>query len=118
MLHFGVVTLFNIMDWIKVFPTSVAARQTLLNDRPQLVIIGEYRICLVLHNENLLAIQDKCTHNGESLSKGRVTHLGEVICPWHGYRFNLKTGRESDERSRDLVTFPVKENEDGVFIGL
>ncbi|HMJ69440.1 MAG TPA: hypothetical protein VK508_11110 [Cyclobacteriaceae bacterium] len=43
---------------------------------------------------------------------------GEVICPWHGYRFNLKTGRESAERSRDLTTYPVKEDEEGVFIGV
>lgn len=106
------------MDWIKVFPNSAAARQALVSDRPQLVIIGEHRICLVLHDESLLAVQDKCTHNGESLSKGTVTYLGDVVCPWHGYRFNLKTGRESAERSHDLVTFPVKENEEGVFIGL
>jgi 3-phenylpropionate/trans-cinnamate dioxygenase ferredoxin subunit len=105
------------MDWIKVFQDSAAARQVLVNNRPQLVIIGSTRICLVLHNENILAIEDKCSHNGESLSKGIVNYVGEVICPWHGYRFNLKTGRESAERSRDLVTYPVKENEEGVFIG-
>lgn len=106
------------MDWIKVFPDSAAARKVLINDRPQLVIIGTQRICLVLHNEKLLAIEDKCSHNGESLSKGRVNYVGEVICPWHGYRFNLATGRESGERSRDLTTYPVKEDDEGVFIGL
>lgn len=113
-----IVTLFNIMDWIKVFPDSAAARQVLVNNRPQLVIIGTLRICLVLNNDKLLAIEDKCSHNGESLSKGTVNYLGEVVCPWHGYRFNLKTGRESTERSRDLTTYPVMENQDGVFIGI
>lgn len=106
------------MDWIKVFPDSAAARNVLVNDRPQLVIIGTLRICLILHNEILLAIEDKCSHNGESLSKGTINYIGEVICPWHGYRFNLKTGRESAERSRDLVTYPIKETEEGVFIGV
>jgi len=106
------------MDWIKVFSDSAAARQVLVNNRPQLVIIGTQRICLVLHDDSLLAIEDRCSHNGESLSKGIVNYVGEVICPWHGYRFNLKTGRESGERSHDLVTFPVKESEDGVFIGI
>jgi len=97
---------------------SAAARAALTTDRPQLVLIGSRRVCFVLHNNSLLAIEDKCSHNGESLSKGTVNYLGEVICPWHGYRFNLKTGRESAERSRDLVTFPVKEDGDGVFIGI
>jgi 3-phenylpropionate/trans-cinnamate dioxygenase ferredoxin subunit len=86
--------------------------------RPQLVIIGTTRICLVLVDDRLLAIEDRCSHNGESLSKGSVNYLGEVICPWHGYRFNLKTGRESGQRSRDLTTYPVKEDAEGVFIGM
>jgi nitrite reductase/ring-hydroxylating ferredoxin subunit len=106
------------MDWIKIFENTAAARKVLTSDRPQLVIIGEKRICLVLHNEQLMAIEDRCSHNGESLSKGTINYLGEVICPWHGYRFNLKTGRESAERSRDLVIYPVKEDEEGVFLGL
>lgn len=106
------------MDWIRIFPDSVSVRNALVNDRPQLIVIGTRRICLVLHDEKLLAVEDKCSHNGESLSKGTVNYLGEVVCPWHGHRFNLKTGRESTERSRDLVTYPVKENEEGVFIGV
>jgi nitrite reductase/ring-hydroxylating ferredoxin subunit len=36
----------------------------------------------------------------------------------HGYRFNLKNGREAGERCRDVETFPVKENDEGVFVGL
>jgi nitrite reductase/ring-hydroxylating ferredoxin subunit len=106
------------MDWIKVFENSTAARNALVTDRPQLVVIGTKRICLVLHGDTLLAIDDKCTHNGESLSKGKVNYLGEVICPWHEYRFNLKTGRESGERSHDVATYPVKESGEGVFIGI
>ncbi|HZY79572.1 MAG TPA: Rieske 2Fe-2S domain-containing protein [Cyclobacteriaceae bacterium] len=106
------------MDWIKIFPDSVSARNVMVTGRPQLVIIGSTRICLVLVDDRLLAIEDKCSHNGESLSKGTVNYLGEVICPWHGYRFNLKTGRESAERSRDLATYPVKEDDEGVFIGV
>jgi len=106
------------MDWIKVFEDSATARKILVNDRPQLVIIGERRICFVLHNEKLLAVEDKCSHNGASLSKGTVNYLGEVVCPLHGNRFNLKTGRESGQHSADIETYPIKENEEGVFIGL
>ena len=106
------------MEWVRIFPTSIAARETLSADRPRQLAVGDKRICLVLHNDSILAIDDKCSHNGESLSKGTINFLGEVICPWHGYRFNLKTGRESGERSHDLVTYPVKEEDDGVFLGL
>jgi 3-phenylpropionate/trans-cinnamate dioxygenase ferredoxin subunit len=106
------------MEWFKIFPDSENARKVLVNDRPQLLLVDSRRICLVLRQGTILAIEDKCSHNGESLSKGKVNYLGEVVCPWHGYRFNLKTGRESDERSRDLVTYPIREDEEGVFLGM
>src|SRR5438067_8479291 len=36
------------------------------------------------------AIEDTCPHRGGPLSEGILAD--EVICPWHGSRFNLKTG--------------------------
>jgi len=85
---------------------------------PRQLVVGQKRLCLVLHNNQLKAVQDACPHNGESLSKGKLNYMGDIICPWHEYRFELNTGRESAERCRDLETFPVKINEEGVFIGL
>ncbi len=106
------------MEWIKVFSSGEEARQRLRENIPQLLVVRGQSICLVMRENLLYAIENKCSHNGESLSKGVVNFLGEVVCPWHGYRFNIKTGRESAERSRDLQTYPVKENEEGVFVGL
>ena len=54
------------------------------------------------------ALLDKCPHNGGSLAAGVVTGLlqsaepgcysyareGEIIrCPWHGWEFDIKTGK-------------------------
>lgn len=94
------------------------ARSRIQPDKPQLVLIGEKRICLVRRHDQFFAVQDRCTHNGESLSKGMVNYLGEVICPWHNYRFSLQTGRESASRSADLITYPVKTENNGLFIGI
>jgi nitrite reductase/ring-hydroxylating ferredoxin subunit len=106
------------MEWIKVFSSADEARQRLRENVPQLLLIREQAICFVMRKGSFYAVENKCTHNGESLSKGLVNFLGEVVCPRHGYRFNLKTGRECAERSRDLLIYPVKENEEGVFIAL
>ncbi len=86
--------------------------------QPRLLIVQGKRICIVRRENALYAVEDKCPHNGESLSKGTVNYLGEIICPWHGQRFSLKTGREGEERSRDLVIYPVKQEEEAVYIGL
>jgi nitrite reductase/ring-hydroxylating ferredoxin subunit len=104
------------MEWIKIFETKEEAIKRVRPAKPQLLLVGSRRICLVLFEGALYAIEDKCSHNGESLSKGTVNYLGEVSCPWHGYRFKLATGRETAQRARDLKTFPVKENELGIFI--
>ena len=104
------------MEWIRVFSSVEEAHQRLKENIPQLVVIGEVSICLVKRQNNFFAVENKCSHNGESLNKGTVNFLGEVICPWHGYRFNLKTGKESGERSRDLVTYPIQQNEKGLFV--
>ena len=104
------------MEWIKVFSSGEEARRRLKENVPQLLIIDGKRLCIVSRDDRFFVVQDSCSHNGESLSKGTVNHLGEIICPWHGHQFSLATGRECAERSVDLTIFPVKEDEDGVFI--
>ena len=106
------------VEWVKIFPSATELRERLRENIPQRLIVHGISICLVLRDGGFYAVENKCTHQGESLSKGTVNYLGEVVCPWHGYRFSLKTGRESAERSRDLIIYPVKENADGVFVGL
>jgi Rieske Fe-S protein len=44
-----------------------------------------------------------CPHLGGPLEEARVED-GSVVCPWHGYRFDLRTGRSCD--GRDLALEP------------
>lgn len=104
------------MTWVKIFTSVEEARQVISAGEPKLVVIGEERIALVLVKDEFLAVQDFCSHNKESLSKGRVNFRGEIICPWHGHCFDLRTGRESQQRSADLKCYAVKINEEGLFI--
>ena len=106
------------MQWIKVFAGLNDALQRIPEKKPQLVIIGDTRICLVRNNNMFRAVQDACTHNGESLSKGHLNYLGEIICPWHNYCFELHGGKEIQGRSQPLRTYPVKIDGTGFFIGI
>ena len=106
------------MDWIKIFSSAGELEKALSPKQPRLLIVRGIRICLIVENGQLYAVEDTCPHNGESLSKGSLNYLREVVCPWHGHRFNIKTGRECEERSRDLITYPVRQDAEGVFIGL
>jgi nitrite reductase/ring-hydroxylating ferredoxin subunit len=106
------------VNWIKIFDSDEEMQRRLVDNRPQLLLVNGVRICLIKREETFFAVQDSCSHNGISLSKGAINYLGEIICPWHGYVFDLKTGRECAQRSADLVTYTLKRGADGVFIGL
>jgi len=106
------------MQWLKIFSGTDAAREKLIENKPQLLIAAAKRICLVRQGTTIFAVSDTCTHNGESLSKGKVNNACEIVCPWHGQIFSLKTGREHQQQSRDLECYPIKEEADGVYIGI
>ena len=54
------------------------------------------------------AIEDTCPHRGGPLSEGMLAE-DEVICPWHGSRFNVKTGAVlTPPAQRNVKSFPVR----------
>jgi anthranilate 1,2-dioxygenase ferredoxin component len=58
------------------------------------------------------AMNDRCTHAASPLSGGRVR--GDIImCPRHGARFELKTGKCVGGGNRDIRTFAI-EIRDGI----
>jgi 3-phenylpropionate/trans-cinnamate dioxygenase ferredoxin subunit len=64
------------------------------------------------------AIESTCPHRGGPLAEGIVTGE-EVICPWHGSRFNVKTGSVMTPPPRQGVkSFPVRVTGDDVEIDL
>lgn len=106
------------MEWIKIFSSEEEARKRMSQKSLQLLILHDERICLAFTHDQFHAVQDRCPHNGESLSKGHVNHMGEVICPWHNYCFNLQTGSEIQNRSKDLKTYPINVDDTGFYIGI
>ena len=49
-------------------------------------------LCIANVSGELLAIDNICTHDGGPLGEG-VLWGGQVECPRHGARFDLRTGR-------------------------
>jgi 3-phenylpropionate/trans-cinnamate dioxygenase ferredoxin component len=54
-----------------------------------------------------------CSHEYSPLAEGMVLD-GDVYCPKHGSRFNIRTGAVKDyPATRPVKTFPVRVDEDG-----
>ncbi len=105
------------LKWYRVLGPAEAAKR-IPKGKLQLVKIGKQRICIAHTDQGYRAVSDICPHLGESLSRGTINYLYEVICPWHGYRFNLTDGRECERRTPDLEVLKVELREDGLFLGV
>ncbi|MES2893861.1 MAG: Rieske 2Fe-2S domain-containing protein [Bacteroidota bacterium] len=79
--------------------------------------IAGRKICLVLHNDEITACSQTCPHAGGKLSAGYVDAAGNIVCPLHRYKFNLKNGRNVSGEGYYLKTFPVEIRPAGVFVG-
>lgn len=106
------------MDWIKIFESVSVAESALKENHPRLLLVRDKRICVVRREGKIYAIQNSCTHSGGSLHLGAINFRGEVVCPQHQYQFDLKNGKENSQRSADLECYPIRESEEGVFIGI
>ena len=77
-----------------------------------------YRILLALAEDKVYAVDDMCTHEDASLSKGSL-HGDCVKCPLHGSRFRLASGEALDEPAEEaLNTYPVKIDGDNILVGI
>lgn len=65
-------------------------------------------LALVNLNGEIFALEDSCPHEAGPLSEGEVDG-GEITCPWHHSRFNIRTGRVTqDPAESDVATFRVR----------
>lgn len=71
------------------------------------VKLAGWHVLAVRTEDGLHAVNDRCTHQASLLSTGRVRR-GAVMCPLHGARFELATGRCVGASYRDLRQFPLR----------
>lgn len=73
---------------------------------------------LLVQNDDgsYLAVEDVCTHDGQPLTDGPIEN-GEIVCPRHGARFDLKTGEPKCMPATSAVaTFEVKVEDAEIFL--
>ena len=76
------------------------------------------RICLVRDDDRVYAVADRCPHRDFALSGGDIVAPCILECPWHGARFDIRTGRVVEgPATDDLATFSVRVVGEEVFVG-
>jgi len=116
-LHFSTEKLEE-MQWVKLFNSKQEAEERLEENKPFTVAIDALRICLLRNNSGIFAFKAYCPHAGASLSDAFCNANNEIVCPLHGYRFELRNGQEVTGHSDELYIYPLQLLPDGVFLGL
>ena len=82
------------------------------------VEVNNKKICLGKFNETVFAFAYKCPHAGGLLADGFIDNLGNVVCPLHRYKYDMKNGRNVTGEGYYLKHWPVDMRENGVFVGM
>ena len=102
-----------------------------------LVRVGDRELAVFAVDGAWYAYENRCPHAGGPVCQGRILprveidvdeegHVGELrfseedfhlVCPWHGWEFDLRSGLSvSDPGRRRLRRFQVEEREDGLYV--
>jgi 3-phenylpropionate/trans-cinnamate dioxygenase ferredoxin subunit len=70
--------------------------------------VGGLRILLCRSGDEFFAIENKCSHTGALMTRGKLR--GDcIVCPVHGSRFRLRDGKQlTPPASVGLTTFAVR----------
>ena len=64
-------------------------------------------ICVANVNGTIAAMDNVCLHMGGPLGQGLVDG-NKVVCPWHGWQWDPKTGQAGHNSSVRLAVYPIK----------
>ncbi len=68
----------------------------------RLVETGGKQIAVFNVDGQFFAVDNTCTHRGGPLAEGEISGH-EVTCPWHGARFDVRTGQVSGPPAQRAV---------------
>ncbi len=68
---------------------------------------GAKTICIANVNGTYRALDNVCPHRGGPLGQGMIED-GKVVCPWHGWAWDPKTGAATQDSSMKVAVYPLK----------
>ena len=64
-------------------------------------------VCVANVDGVFYAMDNICLHRGGPLGQGMIED-GKVVCPWHGWRWDPKTGQAEQRAEAKVAVYPVK----------
>ena len=100
-------------QWVKICGLEEAPAEGKVIE----VQAGEFSICLANVNGELSALDNWCPHRRGPLGQGWIEGKA-VVCPWHSWAFDVRTGRAEYPEEERVDTFSVKTEAGDVFVDI
>jgi len=81
------------------------------------VQVGGKTVAVAHVGDKFHAINNICLHRGGPLGQG-VMDGNIVTCPWHGWQFDVTTGKAAQNPTIGVACYPVEVRGDEVFVDL
>lgn len=97
--------------------TKVGETADLKPGEARVVEAGGKTLALFNANGTYYALDNTCLHRGGPLGEGELE--GTIVtCPWHGWRWDVSTGANTNNPAVKVSCFPVKVEGTSVFVEL
>ncbi|MEO0752986.1 MAG: Rieske 2Fe-2S domain-containing protein [Pseudomonadota bacterium] len=73
------------------------------------------RVAVFRHEGALSAISNACAHQNGPLGEGRIIDC-LVTCPWHGFQYDVRTGRSPAPFTEKVPTYDIRIERDTVLV--
>jgi nitrite reductase (NADH) small subunit len=113
----------------------VARSADLKEGQCKIISNGSNEIGVVRANGALHAFRNVCPHQGGPVCEGMLIHKPEqiinpdmtyqgmrfsdtihIVCPWHGWEFNIETGRAVGDQRKRLHKYEVIERGENIYV--
>lgn len=89
----------------------------LKKNKRKTVNINNQEVTLFYLEGNVYAINSVCPHKGGPLAEGDLNGE-EVVCPWHAFMFNVKTGQCLNHLGISVKSYKVKVEDNKVKVSV
>jgi nitrite reductase/ring-hydroxylating ferredoxin subunit len=106
-----------VTEWIRVDEITMMGAKYVPEGKLGKVTVNGVTLCLVRRGDRLLAMKDRCPHSGGPLHQGFLDEEGNVVCPWHRFKFCPEDGRSAGGEGYAVQTYPVEIHPEGTYVG-
>ena len=102
----------------------------------KIIAQGDLEIGIFRVDGEFYAYENNCVHQGGPICQGKILNRVEeilaedktsqglkfseddvhIVCPWHGYEYNLKTGRHPGDRNVRLKPYEVQVRDGDIYV--